>query len=59
MGVLANIKTANTWSFFATSHCKSPYDDIGGTVKILTLIASLHRTTNNHRLTASAMFDFC
>ena len=48
-----------TWSFFATSHGKSPCDGIGGTVKTLTSIVSLHRTTNNHILTASAMFDFC
>ena len=48
-----------TWSFFATIHGKSPCDGIGGTVKRLTAIASLHRTTNNHILTASSMFDFC
>ena len=48
-----------TWSFFATSHGKSPCDSIGGTVKRLTSIASLHRTTTNHILTASAMFNFC
>ena len=48
-----------TWSFFVTTHCKSPCDCIGGTVKRLTSIASLHRTTNNHILAASAMFDFC
>ena len=47
-----------TWSFFATSHCKSPCDGFGGTVKRLTSIASLHRETN-HKLTASAIFDFC
>ena len=48
-----------TWSFFATSHGKSPCDGIGETVKRLTSISSLHRTTNNHMLTASAIFDFC
>ena len=48
-----------TWSFFATSHGKSPCDGIGGTVKRLTAIASLHRTTNNQILTAPAMFEFC
>ena len=48
-----------TWSFFATSLSKSPCDGIGGTVKRLTSIASLHRTTNSHILKASAMFDFC
>ena len=47
------------WSFFASSHGKSPCDGIGGTVKRLTSIASLHRTTTNHILTASAMFNFC
>ena len=48
-----------TWSFFATSHGMSPCDSIGGTVKRLTAIASLHRTTNNQILTAPAMLDFC
>ena len=48
-----------TWSFLATSHGKSPCDNIGETVKRLTSIADLHRTTNNHILTASPMFDFC
>ena len=48
-----------TWSFFATSHGKSLCDGIGGTVKRLTSIASLRRTTNNHKLTVSAIFDFC
>ena len=72
--MLANIKTSNTsqichheqdfamkctWAFIATSHGKSPCDGIGGTVKKLTSIASLHRTTNNHILTASAKFNFC
>ena len=47
-----------TLSFFVTSHSKSPCDGISGTVKRLTSIGSLHRTTNNHILTASAMFDF-
>ena len=33
------------WSFFATSHGKSPCDGIGGTVKRLVARASLHWTT--------------
>ena len=39
-----------TLAFFATSHGKSPCDGIGGAVKRLTSIDSLHRTTNNHIL---------
>ena len=47
-----------TWSFIETSHSNLPGDGIVGAVKRLTSIASLHRTTNNHILTASAMFNF-
>ena len=34
-----------SWTFFATSHGKSPCDGIGGTVKRLTARASLQRST--------------
>ena len=47
-----------TWSFFATSHGKSPCNGIGGTVKRLSAITSLHRTTNNQILTAPANVRF-
>jgi hypothetical protein len=35
------------WSFFATSHGKSPWDGLGGTLKCLTARASLQRTLSN------------
>ena len=47
------------WSFFATSHGKSPCDGIGGTVKRLTSSASLKRTINDQILTVEKMFTFC
>ena len=48
-----------TWSFFATSHGKSPCDGIGGTLKRLTARASLQRPTSNQILTAMDFFNFC
>jgi hypothetical protein len=48
-----------TWSFFATSHGKSPCDGIGGTVERLTANASLYRTSKNQILTTPAMLEFC
>ena len=48
-----------SWTFFATSHGKSPCDGIGGTVKRLTARASLHRSTFQQILTARDMFNFC
>ena len=48
-----------TWSFFATSHGKSPCDGIGGTVKRKVMRASLQRTVNNQILTFSAVVDYC
>ena len=47
------------WTFFATSHGKSPCDGIGGTVKRLTSRASLRRPYAHHILTVSAMLSFC
>ena len=43
----ADFSVACEWNFFATSHRKSPCDGIGGTVKKLTAMASLQRTSNN------------
>ena len=48
-----------SWTFFATSHGKSPCDGIGGTVKRLTARASLQRSTFQQILTARDMFNFC
>ena len=48
-----------TWVFFATSHGKSPYDGIGGTVKRITVRASLQRRYLNQILAVSSMLDFC
>ena len=47
------------WSFFATSHGKSPCDGIGGTVKRLTARSSLQRPKGDQILSADKMFDFC
>ena len=48
-----NIKCV--WSFFATSHGKSPCDGLGG----LTARASLQRTLSDQILTAKQVFDYC
>ena len=47
------------WSFFATSHGKSPCDGIGGTVKRTILRASLQRPIDNQILTFEAAKFFC
>lgn len=47
------------WTFFATSHGKSPCDGIGGTVKRLTARASLQRPLGDQILSTDAMFEFC
>ena len=47
------------WSFFATSHGKSPCDGIGGTVKSQIARASLHRPLNDQILTFDAVKKFC
>ena len=52
-----NIKCV--WSFFATSHDKSPCDGLGGTLKHLTARASLQRTLSDQILTAKQVFDYC
>ena len=46
------------WSFFATSHGKSPCDGIGGVVKRKLANASLGRPQNNQILTKDA-FLYC
>ena len=45
-----------TWSFFATSHGKSPCDGTGGTVKHLTTRASLQTPNQNWRSVSQIMF---
>jgi hypothetical protein len=47
------------WSFFATSHGKSPCDGLGGTLKQLTARASLQRTHSPPILTAKQVFEYC
>ena len=47
------------WSFFATSHGKSPCDGIGGTVKRLTAMESLRRPFHNQILSGDAMMAYC
>ena len=46
-------------TFFATSHNKSPCDEIGGTVKRLTAHASLQRPYAEQILTVPSMVSFC
>ena len=48
-----------TWSFFATSHGKSPCDGIGGTIKRLVTRASLQRPQEGQILTARQVHEFC
>ena len=47
------------WTFFATSHGKSPCDGIGGTVKRITAKVSLQRPLNDQILDCGKMFEFC
>ena len=46
------------WNFFATSHGKSAFDGIGGTVKRLATNASLMATEKNHILTPLDLLDW-
>lgn len=46
------------WHFFATSHGKGPSDAVGGTVKRMTMQASLQRLNAHHITDAKAMFQF-
>ena len=47
------------WSFFATSHGKSPCDGVGGTVKRKMARTSLQRPVNDQILTFEAVEKFC
>ena len=47
------------WNLFATSHGKSPFDGIGGKVKMLVVKASLQCPLGNQILTAQKMFTQC
>ena len=46
------------WNFFATSHGKSPFDGIGGTVKRFVTRAILQQPISNQILTAEKMLNF-
>ena len=48
-----------SWSFFATSHGKSPCDGLGGTLKRLAARASLQRPTTEQILSAEQLLEFC
>ena len=48
-----------TWAFFATSHGKSPCDEIGGTIKRKIGRASLQRPTHDQMLTFDAVVKYC
>jgi len=48
-----------SWSFFATSHGKSPCDGVGGSVKRMTTKASLQRPFTNQILSVTDMLEFC
>lgn len=48
-----------TWSFFATSHGKSPCDGIGGVVKRKLSRESLTRFEGNQILSSLAAYDYC
>ena len=47
------------WSFFATSHGKSPCDGIGGTVKRSTALESLRCPLENQILDVDSMMSYC
>lgn len=48
-----------SWSFFATSHGKSPCDGIGGTVKRSTAMESLRRPFRNQIGSVESMMSHC
>ncbi len=54
----ADFNVEAEWSFFATSHGKSPCDGIGGTVKRLVARASLQATDNKHILTPQDLYNW-
>jgi len=47
------------WSFFATSHGKSPCDGIGGTVKRSAAMESLQHPLENQILSVKSMVSHC
>lgn len=47
------------WSFFATSHGKSPCDGVGAVVKRPTTKASLQRFYDDQIMSATQMYNFC
>ena len=46
------------WSFFAISHGKFPFDDLGETVK-QAKIASIQRPMSDQIMTIQALFEYC
>ena len=54
-----NFSVHCTWSFFATSHCKSPCDGLGGTVKRLIAAHSLQSPSHDQIINATQVYDFC
>ena len=52
-------KVYGKWTFFATSHSKSPCDGISGTTKRLTTSASLQRSLDSQILSAKDIYRFC
>lgn len=55
----ADFEVDAVWSFFATSHGKSPCDGIGGTVKRATAMESLRRPLNGQILNVEEMMSYC
>ena len=47
------------WIFFATSHGKSPCDDVGGFVKCYVAKRSLQRPLHDQTLSYQSMLDLC
>ena len=54
-----NFSVHCTWSFFATSHSKSPCDGLGGTVKCLTAAHRLQSPSHDQVINATQVYDFC
>ena len=48
-----------SWSFFATSHGKSPCDVVGRMIKRKLTQASLKQPINNQILSMEAVYEFC
>ena len=55
----SDFSVVGTWTFFATSHGKSPCDGIGGTLKRLTSDESLRRDPDDAIITANMMAEHC